>query len=305
MIGTFTPSIPQIAKDLSSTGAIVKWTIFPRPSSKEGLTPVLSIAVSMSILASSFGALTAGSYSSFCKFEAMARDNGFRIVSWLSNICLRGATCLVDGRRPTYLYLSLVFVIGPAGLAAAQSIPSLLFWRFIQAMGGSLGPSIAAAVIGDIYKLEERGGALGICFAASKLLFHGSWDVSIWFSSDLDWPVWINPHAFPCRYLFFFAYNVRSTKTSLYGCPGWITHSYSWRVVHVVLGLLGLIVLITIYFFFPETIHPGTTGIDKMKAANGIDSSTSFIFKFINPLDSLWLLRTPSLLLTVRLYAIR
>ena len=34
-------------------------------------------------------------------------------------------------------------------------------------MGGSLGPSLGAAVIGDIFKLEERGGAMGICFAAS------------------------------------------------------------------------------------------------------------------------------------------
>ena len=78
---------------------------------------------------------------------------------------------LPDGRRPIYLCTSLVFIIGSAGVAAAQSIPSLFFWRFIQAMGGSLGPVIGAAVIGDIYKLEERGGAMGICFAASKLLF--------------------------------------------------------------------------------------------------------------------------------------
>ena len=38
-------------------------------------------------------------------------------------------------------------------------------------MGGSLGPALGAAVIGDIFKLEERGGAMGVCFAASKLLF--------------------------------------------------------------------------------------------------------------------------------------
>ena len=75
----------------------------------------------------------------------------------------------VDGRRPIYLYASLVFVIGSAGVAAAQSIPSLLFWRFIQSMGASLGPVIGAAVIGDIFKLEERGGAMGIFFAVSKL----------------------------------------------------------------------------------------------------------------------------------------
>ena len=35
---------------------------------KEDLFPVFSIAVSMSILASSFGALTTASYSTFCKW---------------------------------------------------------------------------------------------------------------------------------------------------------------------------------------------------------------------------------------------
>jgi hypothetical protein len=78
------------------------------------------------------------------------------------------------------------------------------------------------------------------------------------------------------------------------GCPGWITHSYSWRAVHVILSLLGLIVFTTIYLFFPETIQPGATVIDKMKAANGIESSTPFIF--INPFKSFWLLRSPSML---------
>ena len=73
--------------------------------------------------------------------------------------------------------------------------------------------------------------------------------------------------------------------------------------MHVVLGLLGLIVFIIIYIFFPETIQPGATGLDKMKATNGIDSSTPF--KFVNPFESLWLLCNPSMLLTVRFYAIR
>ena len=72
--------------------------------------------------------------------------------------------------------------------------------------------------------------------------------------------------------------------------------------MHVVLGFLGLIIFTIIYYFFPETIQPGATGIDKMKAANGIDSSAPFMFKFINPFKSLWLLRSPTLLLTVRFY---
>ena len=38
-------------------------------------------------------------------------------------------------------------------------------------MGGSLGPVLGSAVIGGIFKLEERGGAVRVCFAASRLLF--------------------------------------------------------------------------------------------------------------------------------------
>ena len=60
------------------------------------------------------------------------------------------------------------------------------------------------------------------------------------------------------------------------------------------LGLIGLIAFTVIYFLFPETSQPGTRGIDKMKARNEIDPSKSFIF--INPLESLWLLRSPIML---------
>ena len=58
--------------------------------------------------------------------------------------------------------------MGSAGVAAAQSIPSLLFWRFFQSMGASIGPVIGAAVIGDIFKLEERGRATGVSFAVGN-----------------------------------------------------------------------------------------------------------------------------------------
>ena len=38
-------------------------------------------------------------------------------------------------------------------------------------MGASLGPAIlGAAVIGDIYRLEERGRAMGILFPVSQIL---------------------------------------------------------------------------------------------------------------------------------------
>ena len=74
--------------------------------------------------------------------------------------------------------------------------------------------------------------------------------------------------------------------------------------MHAILGLLGLIVFTTVYFLFPETMQPGATGIDKMKAANGNNSSTPW-FTFINPFKSMWLLCSPAMLLIVRFYALK
>ncbi|KAF9009714.1 major facilitator superfamily domain-containing protein [Cyathus striatus] len=115
--GTFIPSIPQIAKDLNSTG------------------PVVSLAVSLSVLAVSLGALTGSSYSTFY------------------------------GRRPVYLVTLPFLIVGSIGVAMSRNISQLLICRFIQSLGASPGISIGAAVIGDIYKLEERGLAMGIYFA--------------------------------------------------------------------------------------------------------------------------------------------
>lgn len=61
-----------------------------------------------------------------------------------------------------------VLFIACLGVATAQSMPQLLVWRFMQAIGSSPGLTIGTAVIGDIYELEERGTALGIFFAVSN-----------------------------------------------------------------------------------------------------------------------------------------
>jgi MFS family permease len=39
-----------------------------------------------------------------------------------------------------------------------------MVWRFVQALGSSPGLAVGSGVIGDIYKLEERGQAMGIFF---------------------------------------------------------------------------------------------------------------------------------------------
>ncbi|KAK0444615.1 MFS general substrate transporter [Desarmillaria tabescens] len=119
--GSFFPSVPGIARDLDSSG------------------PVISLAVSLSVLAASIGALAAASYSSFY------------------------------GRRPVYLASLPLLCVGSLGVALSRTVPQLMVWRFLQTFGASPGLSVGAGVIGDIYKLEERGGAMGIFFGACLL----------------------------------------------------------------------------------------------------------------------------------------
>ena len=69
-----------------------------------------------------------------------------------------------------YTFSLPVLVLASAGVVTASSIPALLFWRFMQSIGGSPGLVLGAGVIGDIYKLEERGRAMGIFFAVCGLI---------------------------------------------------------------------------------------------------------------------------------------
>lgn len=67
-----------------------------------------------------------------------------------------------DGRRAVYLYSTPCLALGSFGVSVSRSVPELLFWRALQAAGSSASVSTSMAVIGDIYKLEERGTAMGI-----------------------------------------------------------------------------------------------------------------------------------------------
>lgn len=75
---------------------------------------------------------------------------------------------MIDGRRTVYLFSLPLLFIGSVGVALANNIPELMTWRFVQAFGAAPGLSVGAGVIGDIYRLEERGSAMGIFFAVSN-----------------------------------------------------------------------------------------------------------------------------------------
>ncbi|KAI0628835.1 MFS general substrate transporter [Trametes polyzona] len=116
--GSFVPSVPQIAKELNSTG------------------PIINLAIGLSITCAALGSLLWATYSG------------------------------TYGRRMAYLWSLPCLCIGSVGVALAYSVPSLMIWRVVQAFGASSGLSVGAGAIGDIYRLEERGQAMGVFFGA-------------------------------------------------------------------------------------------------------------------------------------------
>lgn len=73
--------------------------------------------------------------------------------------------------------------------------------------------------------------------------------------------------------------------------------------MHYTLFLAGLVGFILMYFFLPETSHPGTRGQEKrLLQQENCHHSTPVRWNFVwlNPLKSLWLLRGPNLLAIVR-----
>ncbi|KAF9239076.1 major facilitator superfamily domain-containing protein [Melanogaster broomeanus] len=107
--------------------------------------------------------------------------------------------------------------------------------------------SVGAAVIGDIYKLEERGTAMGS---------------------------------------FFGAVLVGLAIAPLAG--GIAAEYWSWRAFNIGLGIWGLLQMLLIYVFLPETAHPNTRGIDKMEGSRKM-------LVWVNPFSSLRLLRSPNI----------
>jgi hypothetical protein len=57
--------------------------------------------------------------------------------------------------------------------------------------------------------------------------------------------------------------------------------------------------MLLIYLSFPETSHPGTLGIDKLTRRRWIHIT------WVNPLSSLWLLRSPNLSAVVSTFTVR
>lgn len=66
------------------------------------------------------------------------------------------------GRRPILLLGMLIFSISSIACVLVNSIETMLFWRFIQGLGSSVGFVVPAAIIYDTFNQEKAAKMLGI-----------------------------------------------------------------------------------------------------------------------------------------------
>ncbi|KAF8553779.1 MFS general substrate transporter [Imleria badia] len=191
----------------------------PQISRDLNSTPAaVSLGISLAVFASSFSVMFWSAYSSFY------------------------------GRRTIYLCGMPITILSSFAVAASTDINRLLFWRFVQTFGCSGGFALGTAVIGDIYKVEERGAAMGTFFGAAL------------FGLAIAPPI-----------------------------GGAFAQYWSWRGFQFALGVWCIIQMLLLAFFFPETAHPGSRGIDQLRGPKKL-------FTWVNPFRCLSFLKSPNIM---------
>ncbi len=104
---------------------------------------------------------------------------GITLYSWVFSIYLLTSTTTVPiygkladlyGRKPLFLFGTILFLVGSVASGAAQSMEQLIIFRAIQGLGAGAVLPIVLTIIGDIFSLEERARVQG--------LFSGVWGLS-------------------------------------------------------------------------------------------------------------------------------
>jgi MFS family permease len=73
-------------------------------------------------------------------------------------------------RRLVPLCTLAVYVLANLGLALSSSLPTLMIFRGIQAVGSASTIAIGAGIIGDISGAAERGGFIGLFGGSGPIL---------------------------------------------------------------------------------------------------------------------------------------
>lgn len=91
------------------------------------------------------------------------------------------------GRRSSLMAGLSLFVLGSVGCMAADSIETLITWRFVQAIGGCAGPVLARAVVRDVYGRDEAARMLSYMASAMALAPAVAPVIGGWLHVEFGW----------------------------------------------------------------------------------------------------------------------
>ena len=97
--------------------------------------------------------------------------HGMEIMNWVFSIYLLTNAMLTPiygkladkvGRKPIFIFGTLLFIIGSLFCGLSQSMIGLIAARAIQGMGAGAMMPVALTIIGDLYSIEKRAKVLGL-----------------------------------------------------------------------------------------------------------------------------------------------
>ena len=106
------------------------------------------------------------------------------------------------GRKPVILFGLGLFVLASLGCALATSLPALLLFRLLQAVGGAAGAVVVNALLRDLFRDAEFVRALTLVIltmtlaplvapVVGGLLLHVGWRVIFWILMGLGGALWL------------------------------------------------------------------------------------------------------------------
>ncbi len=116
------------------------------------------------------------------------------LIAFVAIMPLAGKLSDVIGRRRLFLVSYAVFLAGTVVIPLSSSLGPLLFGRVLTALGGGAMVPIALAVVGDVFRDQERAKALGTLGAIETLgwVWGPLYGAMLVRFLDWRWQFWLN-----------------------------------------------------------------------------------------------------------------
>lgn len=138
--------------------------------------------VTAALMLAMFLAAVEGTIVATAMPSIIAALGGFQLYSWVFSIYLLaeaasipvyGKLADIFGRKPIFVFGTILFLIGTALSGMSQTMMQLIIFRGLQGLGAGAVMPIASTVVSDLYSLRERPrvqGALSSVWAVASVI---------------------------------------------------------------------------------------------------------------------------------------